>query len=153
AASSGQEAYSLAMICKEEGDKLQGWKVEIVGTDLSREMITRAKSGTYTQFEVQRGLPIRMLVKYLQQLNKDKWQIKDEIRRMVQFGEGNLLDDFGPIGTFDVIYCRHVLMHFDEPTRAHVLESLHGMLAPDGALILGVGEAANDKFKPLEGQS
>jgi len=110
ATSSGQEAYSIAMICAEEAAKLQGWKIEIVGTDLSREVITRAKAGIYTQFEVQRGLPITHLVKYFQQIVGDKWQIKDSIRQMVQFREGNLLSDFAAAGHFDIAAIRFSIL-------------------------------------------
>jgi len=152
AASSGQEAYSLAMICAEEAAKLQGWRIDILGTDLSREMVERAKNGIYSQFEVQRGLPITMLVKYFQQLGGDKWQIKDNIRQMVQFREGNLLTDFGPVGIFDLIYCRNVLIYFDPPTKTRVLEALSGVLSPDGVLLLGGAETVlgiSDKFKPM----
>lgn len=152
AASSGQEAYSLAMICSEEAARLQGWKIDIIGTDLSREVVERAKTGIYSQFEVQRGLPVTLLVKYFQQLSTDKWQIKDNIRQMVQFREANLLQDFGPIGTFDIIYCRNVLIYFDAPTKGRVLEAMSKILAPDGTLILGGAETVlgiSDKFKPM----
>ncbi len=155
AASSGQEAYSLAMICAEESAKLQGWKVEIIGTDLSREMVTRAKSGVYSQFEVQRGLPVTHLVKYFQQIAGDKWQIKDNIRQMVQFREGNLLTDFGLSGTFDIVYCRNVLIYFDLPTKTRVLGAIGGITAPDGYLILGGAETVlgvSDKFKVVTGE-
>jgi chemotaxis protein methyltransferase CheR len=155
AASSGQEAYSIAMICAEEAAKLQGWKVEIIGTDISREMITRAKAGTYSQFEVQRGLPVTMLVKYFQQIAGDKWQIKDNIRQMVQFREGNLLSDLGLTGHFDIIYCRNVLIYFDIPTKTRVLATLSGLLSADGYLLLGGAETVlgiSDKFKPSPGE-
>ena len=155
AASSGQEAYSLAMICAEEAAKLQGWKVEIVGTDLSREMVTRAKTGIYSQFEVQRGLPVTHLVKYFQQIAGDKWQIKDNIRQMVQFREGNLLTDFGLTGTFDIVYCRNVLIYFDLPTKTRVLSAISGITAPDGYLLLGGAETVlgvSDKFKVVTGE-
>ena len=155
AASSGQEAYSLAMICAEESAKLQGWKVEIIGTDLSREMVTRAKSGVYSQFEVQRGLPVTHLVKYFQQIAGDKWQIKDNIRQMVQFREGNLLTDFGLSGTFDIVYCRNVLIYFDLPTKTRVLAAIGGITAPDGYLLLGGAETVlgvSDKFKVVMGE-
>lgn len=155
AASSGQEAYSLAMICAEEAARLQGWKIDILGTDLSSEMVERAKGGIYTQFEVQRGLPITLLMKYFSQIGTDKWQIKDNIRSMVQYKEGNLLTDFGPIGTFDIIYCRNVLIYFDQPTKTRVLEAMSHVLAPDGVLFLGGAETVlgiSDKFKPLDNE-
>lgn len=150
ACSSGQEAYSLALICAEEADKLQGWKVEIIGTDLSREMITRAKAGIYSQFEVQRGLPIKWFVKYFQK-NGDKWQIKENIRQMVQFREGNLLHDLGSIGVMDVVFCRDVLSGFEATTRSKVLNAVGQIVAPDGYLYIGHQENIDDlssKFKP-----
>ncbi|MGE4351018.1 MAG: protein-glutamate O-methyltransferase CheR [Bdellovibrionales bacterium] len=153
ASSSGQEAYSLAMILSEEAARLQGWKTDILGTDLSSEMVERAKGGIYSQFEVQRGLPITLLMKYFSQIGTDKWQIKDPIRQMVQYREGNLLADFGPVGVFDVIYCRNVLIYFDQPTKSRVLDAISHVLAPDGVLFLGGAETVlgiSDKFKPLE---
>jgi len=155
AASSGQEAYSLAMICTEEAARLSGWKIDILGTDLSSEMIERAKSGIYSQFEVQRGLPIALLMKYFAQIGTDKWQIKETIRQMVQYRENNLLVDFGPVGVFDVIYCRNVLIYFDQPTKSRVLEAMSHVLAPDGVLFLGGAETVlgiSDKFKPLDNE-
>lgn len=155
AASSGQEAYSLAMICCEEAARIQGWKIDILGTDLSSEMVERAKSGIYTQFEVQRGLPITLLMKYFSQIGTDKWQIKENIRQMVQYKEGNLLTDFGPVGVFDVIYCRNVLIYFDQPTKTRVLDAMSHVLAPDGVLFLGGAETVlgiSDKFKPLDSE-
>jgi chemotaxis protein methyltransferase CheR len=155
AASSGQEAYSLAMICAEEAAKLQGWKVEIFGTDLSSEMVEKAKSGIYSQFEVQRGLPITLLVKYFQQISNDRWQIRDDIRRMVQFRQGNLLNDFGPIGIFDIIYCRNVLIYFDQPTKGKVLDAMSHVLAPDGVLFLGGAETIlglTNRFKAMDNE-
>ena len=155
ASSSGQEAYSLAMICQEEAARLQGWKIEILGTDLSSEMVERAKSGIYSQFEVQRGLPIALLMKYFNQIGTDKWQIKDNIRQMVQYREGNLLTDFGPVGVFDIVYCRNVLIYFDQPTKTRVLEAISHVLAPDGVLFLGGAETVlgiSEKFKPLDSE-
>lgn len=153
ACSTGQEAYSLAMLLTERAAQLQGWKIEIIGTDLSREVVDKAKLGEYTQFEVQRGLPITFLVKYFEK-SGDKWKLKDNIRNMVQFREGNLLQDFGPIGVFDVIFLRNVLIYFDPPTKAKVLEAMAPVLAPDGVLYLGGAETVlgiTDRFKPLEG--
>lgn len=155
AASSGQEAYSLAMICSEEAAKLSGWKVDIIGTDLSREMVTRAKSGIYSQFEVQRGLPVTYLVKYFQQIAGDKWQIKDNIRQMVQFREANLLTDFGLNGSFDVVFCRNVLIYFDLPTKTKVLNAVGNIMPTDGFLLLGGAETVLgvcEKFKPVPGE-
>ncbi|HYC03580.1 MAG TPA: protein-glutamate O-methyltransferase [Azospirillaceae bacterium] len=154
ACSSGQEAYSLAMLLKEEGARLAGWKFEIVGTDLSSEMVERSRAGVYTQFEVQRGLPITLLVKYFKQ-NGDKWQLVPEIRQMVTYREYNLLTDLTPLGQFDVIFCRNVLIYFDQPTKGKVLESMAKLMPPDGILYLGGAETVlgiTEKFKPMEGQ-
>lgn len=153
AASSGQEAYSLAMLLLEEGAKFTGWKVEILGTDLSTDMVERARLGIYNQFEVQRGLPITMLVKYFQQ-NGDKWQLHEKVRSMVQYKPLNLLQDWGGLGKFDVIFCRNVLIYFDMPTKTKLFERFAGALHPDGGLFLGGAETvlgATDCFKGLEG--
>ncbi|MDD3028981.1 MAG: protein-glutamate O-methyltransferase CheR [Alphaproteobacteria bacterium] len=154
AASSGQEAYSLAMICLEEAAKFQGWKIEIVGTDLSREMVARARAGIYSQFEVQRGLPVTHLVKYFQQIAGDKWQIKENLRQMVQFREGNLLTNVGVEGVFDIVFCRNVLIYFDGPTKTRILDTISQMMYKDSFLILGGAETVlgiSDKFKVVPG--
>ncbi len=116
AASTGQEPYSLAMCLKEMKDKLGGWRVDILGTDISTEVLEKAKAGVYSQFEVQRGLPIQMLVKHFSQVG-DTWQISPEIRAMVQFRPLNLLADFAYLGGFDVVFCRNVLIYFDQETK------------------------------------
>ncbi|WP_029012028.1 protein-glutamate O-methyltransferase [Niveispirillum irakense] len=154
ACSSGQEAYSLAMLLAEEGAKLAGWKIEIVGTDLSGEMVQKAKAGLYTQFEVQRGLPITLLVKYFKQVG-DKWQLSDDIRNRVQYREYNLLGDLAPLGQFDIVFCRNVLIYFDQPTKTKVLEAMARQMPPDAVLYLGGAETVlgiTEKFKPMEGQ-
>jgi chemotaxis protein methyltransferase CheR len=154
ACSSGQEAYSLAMTLNEEGAKLAGWKIEIIGTDLSSEMVQKARAGLYTQFEVQRGLPITHLVKYFRQTG-DKWQLVDDIRNKADFREYNLLTDLGPLGIFDVVFCRNVLIYFDQPTKTKVLEAIAKLLPPDGVLYLGGAETVlgiTEKFRPMEGQ-
>jgi chemotaxis protein methyltransferase CheR len=117
-------------------------------------MIEQAKSGIYSHFDVQRGLPVRMLIKYFQHLGPDKWQIKDEVRQMVQFREGNLLHDFGAIGVFDIILCRNVLTYFDSPTQTRTLNAVGSIMAPDGILMLGSGEKVSgitDKFRAADG--
>ncbi|MDX1922972.1 MAG: protein-glutamate O-methyltransferase [Alphaproteobacteria bacterium] len=154
ASSTGQEAYSLAMILSEEAHKMPGWHIEIIGTDISQEVVDKAKAGLYNQFEVQRGLPVTMLVKYFQQ-KEDKWQISDKIKGMVQYRVMNLLEDWGPIGLFDIIFCRNVLIYFDQSTKAKLLERQSQVLAPDGALFLGGAESVLgicDKFKSVESQ-
>jgi chemotaxis protein methyltransferase CheR len=153
ACSTGQEAYSLAMLLKEEGLKLQGWKVEIIGTDISHEVLARAAAGTYTQFEVQRGLPIQMLVKYFKQ-DGDKWHLVPELRAMVQFREFNLLGELGSLGHFDVVFCRNVLIYFDQPTKTKILDRISRVLPADGILYLGGAETVlgvSDRFEPVSG--
>jgi chemotaxis protein methyltransferase CheR len=154
ACSSGQEAYSLAMILKEETVRLAGWKIEIVGTDISHEMLDKAKAGLYSQFEVQRGLPIQLLVKYFKK-NNEMWQIDSAIRAMVQFREYNLLHDLKPLGQFDVVFCRNVLIYFDQPTKTRVLENVSRAMPDDGLLYLGGAETVlgiSDRFKPVPEQ-
>ena len=154
ACSSGQEAYSLAMILKEESAKLAGWKIEIVGTDISKEMLEKAKAGVYSQFEVQRGLPVQLMVKYFKK-NNETWQIDQAIRQMVQFKEYNLLTDLKPLGQFDVVFCRNVLIYFDQPTKTKVLDNISKIVPDDGILYLGGAETVlgiSDKFKPVPEQ-
>ncbi|RDI60618.1 CheR family methyltransferase [Microvirga subterranea] len=139
AASTGQEPYSLAMLLNEASARLAGWQVQIVATDISTEVLEKAKAGIYNQFEVQRGLPIQLLVKYFKQ-NGDQWQISPQIRAMVDYRPLNLIKEFGHLGTFDIIYCRNVLIYFDKPTKSDVLERLAKAMAPDGALLLGAAE-------------
>jgi len=153
ACSSGQEPYSIAMLLLEDLAKLSGWRVEIVATDISREMITKAQAGLYTQFEVQRGLPIALLVKYFTQ-DGDKWQIDEKIKEMVSFKEFNLLDDPAALGQFDVVFCRNVLIYFDQATKADVLAKVAAQMPPDGILYLGGAETVlgvTDRFQPIEG--
>jgi len=151
AASTGQEPYSLAMCLKEMGKQLAGWHVEIVATDISTQALEKAKSGIYSQFEIQRGLPIMLLVKYFTKIG-DLWQLVPELRAMVQYKRFNLLDDFAPLGIFDVVFCRNVLIYFDQQTKVDVLERMARAIAPDGFLLLGAAETVvglTEAFKPL----
>lgn len=154
ACSSGQEPYSLCMVLKELQAKLTGWRVEIVATDISLEMLNKAKAGLYTQFEVQRGLPIQMLVKYFRQTG-DKWQLDAALRSMVNFKEFNLLDNPKALGRFDLVFCRNVLIYFDQPTKAKVLDGIAENMPKDGILYLGGAETVlgvTQRFKPVTGQ-
>ena len=154
ACSSGQEAYSLAMLLKESAAKLAGWHIEIVGTDISVEMLEKAKAGLYSQFEVQRGLPIQFLVKYFKKKD-ESWQIDPTLRGMVQFREWNLLHDLRGLGSFDIVFCRNVLIYFDPPTKARVLAAIARQMAPDAALYLGGSETTlgvTNRFIPLNGE-
>ena len=149
ACSTGQEAYSAAILLRE-----LGLQAEILGTDLSREVIERAREGLFTQFEVQRGLPVQMLVKYFRQ-EGGKWRIAPELRAMTRFEERNLLSDHRALGRFDVIFCRNVLIYFDPPTKERVLDALSHRLAPDGVLYLGGAETVlglTSRWVPLAGE-
>ncbi|MFA6265762.1 MAG: protein-glutamate O-methyltransferase CheR [Pseudolabrys sp.] len=156
AASTGQEPYSLAMMLKEmalteKGAALSGVRIDIVATDLAGEVLERARAGIYSQFEVQRGLPIQLLIKYFQQ-SGDAWQIAADLRAMVQFRTLNLLNDFTPLGRFDIVYCRNVLIYFDQETKTGVLRRLARQVAGDGYLVLGAAETVvglTDAFKPV----
>ncbi len=154
AASTGQEPYSLAILLRENWMKWQNWRIEIVGTDICTQVLEKAKAGTYSQFEVQRGLPIQMLIKYFTQ-EGDTWRLNDDIRNMVTYRPFNLLSNFSGLGTFDVIYCRNVLIYFDQPTKKQVLERMRKVLAADGTLFLGAAETVlgiTDAFRPVRGQ-
>ncbi len=151
AASTGQEPYSLAMSLKAMGHALAGFRVEILATDLSDAVLARARSGIYSQFEVQRGLPIQLLVKFFTQVG-ESWQIAPEIRAMVQFRSLNLLNDFSPLGTFDMVFCRNVLIYFDQDTKIGVLNRIARQMPDDGYLALGAAETViglTEAFKPM----
>jgi chemotaxis protein methyltransferase CheR len=149
AGSTGQEPYSLAMCLKEMGATLAGWRVEILATDLSQEVLEKSRAGIYSQFEVQRGLPIQMLVKYFRQTG-ELWRINADIRAMVQHRQLNLLRDFSQLGVFDVIFCRNVLIYFDQDTKIDIFNRLAKATEPDGFLALGAAESVvglTDVFK------
>jgi chemotaxis protein methyltransferase CheR len=151
AVATGQEPYSLAMTLKGMGAALAGFKVQILATDLCAGVLERAKAGIYSQFEVQRGLPIQQLVKFFSQAG-ERWQIAPEIRAMVQFRPLNLLADFKPLGTFDVVFCRNVLIYFDQATKTGVLDRIAHQMPNDGFLVLGAAETVvglTETFKPL----
>jgi chemotaxis protein methyltransferase CheR len=150
AGSTGQEPYSLAMCLKEMSAALAGWRVEIVATDLSQEVLEKSKAAIYSQFEVQRGLPIQMLVKYFKQTG-EFWQINADIRSMVQHRQLNLLHDFSQLGVFDIIFCRNVLIYFDQDTKINIFNRLAKSMETDGFLVLGAAETVvglTDVFKP-----
>jgi chemotaxis protein methyltransferase CheR len=150
ASSTGQEPYSIAMCLKELGPMLAGWRVEIVATDLSHGVLEKSRAGLFSQFEVQRGLPIQMLVKHFTQVG-ELWQLNADIRAMVQFKQLNLLQDFSHLGGFDVIFCRNVLIYFDQDTKTNVFGRLARLIESDGFLMLGAAETVvglTDAFKP-----
>jgi chemotaxis protein methyltransferase CheR len=151
AASTGQEPYSLSMILREMAAQVAGWRIEIIATDLSNEVLEKARAGLYSQFEVQRGLPIQMLMKYFTQAG-DTWQVSPDIKAMVQYRPLNLLADFSHLGKFDIVFCRNVLIYFDQTTKVGVLERLARITESDGYLVLGAAETVvglTEVFKPV----
>jgi chemotaxis protein methyltransferase CheR len=139
------------MSLKEMNSALAGWRIEILATDLSQEVLEKSKAGIYSQFEVQRGLPIQMLVKYFKQIG-EFWQINADIRAMVQHRQLNLLHDFSQLGTFDVVFCRNVLIYFDQDTKINIFGRLARAMESDGFLVLGAAETVvglTDVFKPF----
>ena len=151
ATSTGQEPYSLAMCLKEMEREIAGWRIEVLATDLSNEVLEKARQGIYSQFEVQRGLPIQFLIKHFAQIG-ELWQIAPEIRAMVRYQQLNLLADFARLGRFDLIFCRNVLIYFNQETKIGVLNRLARCIASDGYLVLGAAETVvglTDSFKTL----
>ncbi|MBO6757831.1 MAG: protein-glutamate O-methyltransferase CheR [Roseibium sp.] len=154
AASTGQEPYSLAICLKEAASKVAGWRVRILGTDLSNEVLEKARAGLYSQFEVQRGLPIQLLLKYFEQKG-DIWQISPALRSMIEWRRLNLLESFSYLGEFDIIFCRNVLIYFDQATKTEILDRLARSIPDDGYLVLGAAETVvglSDAFKPVPGR-
>lgn len=150
ACSSGQEPYSIAMLLKEH-PVFSSWNIDILATDLSEEILAQAKNGVYSQFEVQRGLPIQMLVKYFTQ-DGDKWKINDSIKSMINYRKANLLTDIRTVGEFDIIFCRNVLIYFDADNKRKVFSDMKQVLTKDGVLFLGGAETVigiSDDFKPV----
>ena len=148
AAATGQEAYSLAMELAERNGKFAGWAIEIVATDFVEDALGKARKGLYSQFEVQRGLPVSLLVAYFNKVGT-AWEISPAIRDRVEFRSHNLLDGCQDLGMFDVIFCRNVLIYVDDATKRAILTRLASQLAPDGYLVLGAAEtttALSDEF-------
>jgi chemotaxis protein methyltransferase CheR len=139
AASTGQEPYSIRMIIDDHFPSLRDWSIEIAATDISQSMLDRASTGIYTHFEVQRGLPIQLLVKHFDQV-ANGWQIKEPLRRSISWRKLNLLDDFGHLGHFDIVFCRNVLIYFDTATKRSILSRISRVLHRDGYLLLGAAE-------------
>lgn len=153
ACSTGQEPYSIAICIEEDKAKMPGWSFEIVGTDLAKKVVDKAKLGSYSQFEAQRGLPIQMLVKYFAPQPDTSWQLKDNIRSQVQFKTHNLLEDYTSLGKFDIVFCRNVLIYFDDPIKAAITDRMAKILPPHGILIIGATESLVDpkgQFKPMD---
>ncbi|MBL4615885.1 MAG: protein-glutamate O-methyltransferase CheR [Magnetovibrio sp.] len=152
ACSTGQEPYSLAMVLKAATAKLKGWKTEIIATDISHSVLARARKGLFSQFEIQRGLPVQMLVKHFSHIG-EHWQLNQDIRDMVDFRHYNLLTEPKLLGMFDMILCRNVLIYFNVETKTQVLSSIGSVLRDDGVLFLGSAESTmglTDKLWPVE---
>lgn len=140
ACSAGQEPYSLAITMQEALTKHPGYSFEILATDLCDKMVEKAKQGLYSQFEIQRGLPIQMMIKYFTQAPDNHWQISDALKKCVRFDTHNLLNSPATFGKFDFVFCRNVLIYFDEPTKTKVLEHIARATTPPGFLFLGSAE-------------
>lgn len=152
ACSSGQEPYSIAILLREHFPALESWRVKIIACDFSNEMVEYARQGRYSQLEVNRGLAAPLLVKYFNR-NGLEWQLKDEVRRMVEIQQMNLIEPWPPLPSMDVIFLRNVLIYFDMATKKAILERLHNLLKPDGYLFLGGAETTfhiDDSFERVQ---
>ena len=139
AASTGQEAYSLAMLLLQEG--LSDWNIQILGTDFSAPVVERAGLGKYQQIEVNRGLPTALLVKHFRRSGVD-WQLSEPVRRLASFETIDLRQSMRALGPFDLVFCRNVMIYFDAETKKNILRQLHGTLFRGGWLMLGGAETA-----------
>jgi chemotaxis protein methyltransferase CheR len=151
--STGQEVYSLAMLFAEQRARWRDWSVEILGTDVARSVISSAREGSYSQFQIQRGLGVAQMVTFFEE-TRTGWRAGEALRPMVRFETHNLLDTPPAPGRFDLVLCRNVLLYFDRPTRRRAFDRLASALAPDGRLMLGAGETTvgqTDAFSPQQG--
>ena len=139
ACSTGQEPYSLAMSFSENADKWRGWNIQILASDVSGSALTQARAGRYSQFEIQRGLPVMQMLRYFEQQGEE-WIAKENLRKMVTFTEHNMLNSARHMGMFDVVLCRNMLMYLCEEKRGEVLDGIAPLLAADGILMLGAAE-------------
>jgi chemotaxis protein methyltransferase CheR len=149
ACSTGQEPYSLAMAFSDNADKWRGWNVQIFATDVSSSALAQARAGRYSQFEIQRGLPVMQMLRYFEQQGEE-WVAKDSLRKMVTFAEHNMLNSARHLGQFDVILCRNMLMYLCDEKRGQILDTIAPLLAADGVLMLGAAETVigqTQKFK------
>ena len=153
AASTGQEPYSIAMMMAEDPARWAGWDVQILATDISKDALKKGEEGSYSQFEVQRGLPVELMLKYFRQ-EGERWIISDDIKRRVTFKPYNLLDTSVAIGKFDIVFLRNVLIYFDTPTKSAVFEKVRNVMEKDGALFLGAAETVlgvTEEFRSIKG--
>ena len=147
ACSTGQEPYTLSVTWLEEAAKHPGYSLQLLGTDLAQKVVDKAIEGKYSQFEVQRGMPIKTLVKYFKPQEDTSWIAGDQLKAMIEFKAANLLESLVGFGKFDVIFCRNVLIYFDEATKAQVIDKLCNQLEPKGFLFLGSTEVIMDSNK------
>jgi chemotaxis protein methyltransferase CheR len=150
ASSTGQEAYSLAMLLLEH--QVQDWTIHLLGTDVSNRVIERARKGLFQQIEVNRGLPARMLTRHFHRVGMD-WQLSDTVRRMVHFRNFDLRQRMRTLGPFDLVFCRNVMIYFDDATRRSMLSELHSTLFTGGWLLLGGAETPADYDQWFERRS
>jgi chemotaxis protein methyltransferase CheR len=143
ASSTGQEPYTLAFILKECGLQLGGWTVDFMASDISEEVLTRARNGAFTQLEVNRGLPAPMLIKFFDKIGLD-WQVKADVRKMINFRKINLMEALPPMPDMDVVFLRNVLIYFDVPTKKRILGRLARVIRPGGYLFLGTVESTHN---------
>lgn len=149
-ASTGQESYSLCILFKDKGAEFQNWKLDVLATDISGDALEQAKQGVYSQFEVQRGLSVRTLLKHFKQIDEDNWQISSDLRKMVRYQTFNMLDNMSGLGRFDVILCRNVIGDFAPEMKKKIFDRLSGQLEKDGFLMLGAKEKPEgEAFRPL----
>ena len=149
AASTGQEPYSVSMQLREQFPEIASWRIVQHATDLSRPALDRARAGRYSQVEINRGLPAKLLVKYFDKRGLE-WELKEDIRRMVTFQEMNLNTAWPAMETFDIVFVRNVMIYFDLEAKKRILGNIHRMLAPDGYLFLGAAETTlnlDERFK------
>ena len=139
ACSNGQEPYSIAILIHEHFSTLTNWSIRLIASDFSTKVLARAREGHYNQLEINRGLPKNIRDRYFQRLETD-WQIKEEIRQMVDFRQLNLLQSWSSLPQFDIIFLRNVLIYFDVVTKKALLKKIKQQLRPDGYLFLGSGE-------------
>jgi chemotaxis protein methyltransferase CheR len=149
--STGQEAYSLAMLVREAAAAFAGWRIEIVGVDISASAVAAAQTGLYSQFDVQRGLPIRYLLRHFTKGDAG-WILNEDMRNLVRFQTWNLLDDLFPLGRFDIVFCRNVMVYIDLQAKIGLLQKVNRTVADDGVLYLGAKEplvGVSDAFRPV----
>ena len=149
ASSSGQEPYTIAMVIKEHFPELASWNVEILATDISNEMLEKCSRGSYSQLEVNRGLPVTKLVRFFERDGMN-WRAKKELRDLIKFRRLNLTSNWPNMGKFDLVFARNVMIYFDRPTKTEILNRVGGVLAPDGYLFLGSAETTIGLSVPFQ---